>query len=288
MTHMEHSPSSPDLAEAWRLHRHHLRAVAWRILNHEEDAEDAVQEAFHRLIQHDMTTLRNVKAWLTVVVRRICLDKLGSAARTRTSTISNKQIDQVAWGCHVDPAESAVLAHEVQDALAILVDRVTPAQRTPFLLHDIFGVPYEEIGALVGRTAGACRQLASQARQAVAAAREDPPTQQNETDVQLAEGFVRAARDGEIEALAALLTPDVEGKMTIGGKVIGWAYGPLEVADKSIFYLGPRSPWDLAAVPLETGQGLLAMLHEEPVFIGAFATTEDRISRMRGSLLPRS
>jgi len=192
------------LADQFEANRVHLRAVAYRMLGSRSEAEDAVQEAWLRLGRTDTDDIKNLGGWLTTVVARICLDML----RTRKS----RREEQL--GPHIpEPAadnengESAV-ADSVGAALLIVLDTLAPAERLAFVLHDMFAVPFEEIAPIVGRAPTAARQLASRARRRVqgVSARPEADLSRQRTIV---DAFLAASRNGDFEALLAVLDPEV-------------------------------------------------------------------------------
>jgi RNA polymerase sigma-70 factor (ECF subfamily) len=192
------------LADQFEANRAHLRAVAYRMLGSRSEAEDAVQEAWLRLGRTDADDIKNLGGWLTTVVARICLDML----RTRKS----RREEQL--GPHIpeptadnENGESAV-ADSVGAALLIVLDTLAPAERLAFVLHDMFAVPFEEIAPIVGRAPAAARQLASRARRRVqgVSARPEADLSRQRTIV---DAFLAASRNGDFEALLAVLDPEV-------------------------------------------------------------------------------
>ncbi len=197
------------LAERFEAHRSRLRAVAYRMLGSTTEAEDAVQEAWLRLARSDARGIDNLGGWLTTVVARLCLDMLRSRNARREDPVGVHIPDPiVAADDALDPEQEAVLADSVGLALLVVLDTLSPAERLAFVLHDTFGVPFEEIGPIVGRSTEASRQLASRARRRVRGATPDA-TGSVRTQRQLVDAFLAAARDGDFERLLAILDPDV-------------------------------------------------------------------------------
>jgi RNA polymerase sigma-70 factor (ECF subfamily) len=192
------------LAEQFQADRPRLTAVASRMLGSSVDAEDAVQEAWLRLSRSDTAGVENLRAWLTTVVGRICLDML-RARRLRQDTPVEPAVPPGGAG---DPEEEVELADSVGLALLVVLETLAPAERVAFVLHDLFDVPFEEIAVVVDRSPAAARQLASRARRRVRGSPGVP-----ETDLarqrQVVEAFLAAARHGEFDALLAVLSPDV-------------------------------------------------------------------------------
>src|SRR5690349_4163432 len=163
------------LAERFEAQRSHLRAVAYRLLGSLSDADDAVQETWLRLSRADTEGIENLGGWLTTVVARICLDMLRSRTSRREAFLGERVAEPAESQAHaIDPEEEAVLADEVGLALLVVLDRLAPAERLAFVLHDLFGLPFEEIGPIVGRSGAAARQLASRARRRVRGGPEAP------------------------------------------------------------------------------------------------------------------
>src|SRR5213595_2385467 len=160
----------PRFDAAWREDRGRMLGLARRMLGDAAEAEDVVQEAFGRLARVDLDELEDVHGWLAVVVRRLCLDRIRSARVRHESTTLGSLPDGVISlppELAADPADRITLDDQVQLALAVVLDRLSPAERTAFVLHDIFGFPYAAVGEIVGRSTAACRQLASRARRAI-------------------------------------------------------------------------------------------------------------------------
>ena len=197
-------PDNNRLAERFEAHRPLLRAVAGRMLGSTAEADDAVQETWLRLSRTDSSGtdgVDNMESWLRTVVSRISLDMLRSRKARREEPIE--------WHppAEVDgPEREAVLVDEVGRAMLVVLDRLNPAERVAFVLHDLFAVPFEEIAPVVGRTVVAAKKLASRARQRVRGVTPGPETADHK---RVAEAFLQASRDGELAALLDVLAPDV-------------------------------------------------------------------------------
>jgi RNA polymerase sigma factor (sigma-70 family) len=195
------------LIERFEENRQRLRGMAYRMLGSLSEAEDAVQEAWLRLNRSDPATVENLGGWLTTVVSRVCLDMLRTRKSRHEEPIGAQLTEpRVMRGEGADPEGEAVLADSVGVALLVVLDTLAPAERLAFVLHDLFDMPFDEIGSIVGRSADAARQLASRARRRVrgAPASEIGSARQRE----VVEAFLRAARAGDIEELLAVLDPD--------------------------------------------------------------------------------
>jgi RNA polymerase sigma factor (sigma-70 family) len=193
-------------AEAFEQHRPHLRAVAYRMLGSLTEADDAVQEAWLRMDRSDVGGVRNPRGWLTTVVARICLDMLrGRSARPEEPLDEAKAI---AAPDAVDPEQEVVLADSIGVALLVILQTLSPAERLAFVLHDMFDLPYAEIAPIVGRSENTAAQLASRARRRVRGKTLDPATD-FAGQRRLVDAFLAAARDGDFDALLAVLDGDV-------------------------------------------------------------------------------
>ena len=190
-------------------HRSHLRAVAYRMLGSLSEAEDAVQEAWLRMARTDVGDVRNMRGWLTTVVAHICLDMLRiRSARPERPLDESVAAAPTAAIEPVDPEQEAVLADSVGTALLVVLQRLTPAERLAFVLHDMFDLPFAEIGPIVGRTANSAAQLAARARRRVRG-QTPAPAPDLGRQRRLVDAFLSAARDGDFDALLTALDADV-------------------------------------------------------------------------------
>jgi RNA polymerase sigma factor (sigma-70 family) len=197
------------LAERFEAHRTHLRGVAYRMLGSRSEAEDAVQEAWLRLSRSDTSGVENLGGWLTTVVARVCLDML-RGRKARREALLGAQVPESIAGLEDggDVEHELQLADSVGLALLVVLEMLTPAERVAFVLHDMFDLPFDEIGRIVGRSPAAARQLASRARRRVQGTHRIP-------DADLAgqrkvvDAFIAASRNGDFDALLAVLDPDV-------------------------------------------------------------------------------
>jgi RNA polymerase sigma factor (sigma-70 family) len=232
------------LAERFQEQRAHLRAVAYRMLGSLSEADDALQEAWLRLSRADTSAVENLGGWLTTIVARVCLNMLRARRARREEPLEVHVPDPI-----IDPVEptgpedEALLAEGVGLALLVVLETLSPAERLAFVLHDLFGVPFEEIAPIVGRSATAARQLASRARRRVHGAAPRP-------DVDLAaqrsvvDAFFAAARDGDFEALVSVLDPDVVlrsdgGPLRPGASVV--MRGARAVAANALMFARPSA-----------------------------------------------
>jgi len=198
------------LANRFEEHRPHLRAVAYRMLGSLTEADDAVQDTWLRLSRSGASQVENLGGWLTTVVARVCLNMLRARHLRREEPFDGHLPDPVITReGELQPEEEAVLADSVGLALLVVLDTLTPAERLAFVLHDTFGLPFEEIAPLVGRTPEAARQLASRARRRVRGADIPAPDPDLARQREVVDAFFAAARGGDFEGLVAVLHPDV-------------------------------------------------------------------------------
>ncbi|MEU0985606.1 sigma-70 family RNA polymerase sigma factor [Streptomyces sp. NPDC005953] len=206
------------LTERFTAERPRLKAVAYRMLGSLSEADDAVQEAWLKLHRTEAAGVENLSGWLTTVVGRVCLDMLRSRTARREDSLDVRVPDPVVQTEAVsDPEHEALMADSVGLALLVVLETLGPTERLVFVLHDMFGVPFDEISPVVGRSPSATRQLASRARRRVrgtgtTAVPDDLPRQRT-----VVEAFLAASRGGDFEALVALLDPDVVLRADVGG-----------------------------------------------------------------------
>jgi RNA polymerase sigma-70 factor (ECF subfamily) len=226
-----------ELALRFDADRAHLRAVAYRMLGSLSDADDAVQEAWLRLQRSDVDSVANLTGWLTTVVGRVCLDMLRSRASRREEPLEVRLPDPVIVADDgADPEHEAILADSVGLALLVVLETLSPAERVAFVLHDLFGVPFDEVGRLVGRSSDAAKMMASRARRRV---RGEAPTPDADPDRHRAvvDAFLAASRGGDFDALVALLDPDVVLRADLGrGRVLTPVRGAAQVAGRALMF----------------------------------------------------
>jgi RNA polymerase sigma factor (sigma-70 family) len=222
------------LAERFEENRGHLQGVAFRMLGSMSEADDAVQEAWLRLSRSDTSRVENLGGWLTTVVARVSLDMLRSRKSRREEPLAVHEPDLMASRAEgVDPERQALLADSVGPALLVILERLAPAERLAFVLHDMFAVPFDEIAPIVGRSPAAARQLASRARRRVrgAATLGDANLTRQRAIVT---AFLAASRNGDFAGLLALLDPDVvlrADAATVRAGAVGEVRGALAVTE---------------------------------------------------------
>jgi RNA polymerase sigma-70 factor (ECF subfamily) len=277
--------------EVWRDNRAYLIGLATRMLGDAAEAEDVIQDAFDRLTRVDLDELDDVRGWLAVVVRRLCLDRLRSA-RSRRESVTGMSVpdgmtlfrgDRI-----VDPADRVTLDDQVQLALAVVLDRLTPAERTAFVLHDVFGFSFDAVAATVGRTPTACRQLASRARRSI---RTGAGPAESDSSLDrcriLSERFIAACAGGDIAELMEALDPDVVGIATLFG------HGPIveqsgrpEVAQRLIGLFGPGTDSMLVPFAVERDPGAIAFAHGRLAAVIRLEETDGLVRHISSLVMP--
>ncbi|MGH8861424.1 MAG: RNA polymerase sigma factor SigJ [Jatrophihabitantaceae bacterium] len=227
------------LAHRFEEHRRRLRAVAYRMLGSLSEAEDAVQETWLRLSGSEPDEIENLSGWLTTVVARVSLNMLRSRAVRREEPLGPHLPDPIVDRADgVDPEHEALLADSVGLALLVVLETLTPAERLSFVLHDMFGVPFEQIAALIDRSPQAARQLASRARRRVRAQPTAPDVDVS-AQREVVNAFLAAARDGDFDALVATLDPEIVLRADGGTALAGASAevrGALDVARQAVLW----------------------------------------------------
>lgn len=223
-------------AHEFEEHRPHLRAVAYRLLGSTSEAEDAVQEGWLRLTRAEVGAIANLRGWLTTVVARVCLDTLRARRSRQEEPLDARLPDPVVTRVDADPAADLLLADSIGLALLVVMETLAPAERLAFVLHDVFGVPFDEIALIVNRSPVAARKLASRARQRVRSEAPRPEPDRREQR-RVADAFLDAARRGDFEALLALLDPEIVlradgGALASASRVVRGAPAVLEQAQQ--------------------------------------------------------
>jgi RNA polymerase sigma factor (sigma-70 family) len=206
------------LSERFEQHRGHLRAVAYRMLGSLSDADDAVQDTWLRVSRSDSGQVENLGGWLTTIVARVCLNMLRGRDLRREQSFDFHVPDPLVTHPTdaVQPEEEALLADSIGLALLVVLDTLAPAERLAFVLHDLFGLSFEEIAPMVERSPSAARQLASRARRRVRGAAPDAPGTDLTRQRAIVDAFFAAARDADFDALVRLLDPDVVLRIDAG------------------------------------------------------------------------
>ena len=265
-----------ELERRWRAHRRRLVDIGYRMLGSVADAEDVAGEAFARLAAADLIDIDDVEGWLVTVTGRLCLDRLRSAERRRRAYIGPWLPEPVLGSADptaIDPADRVTLDDSVRMALLVVLEQLSPAERTAYVLHDLFAVPFEDIGEMVGRTPGACRQLASRARRRIQADAVTPRATVSSGELeQVVRRFADACEAGSIEGLLDVLDPEAVGDFDSGGLVQGAPVrsltGAVGIAKLLVHVLG-RPGVRCTAEAVNGEPGVVVRLHGEIVSVGA-------------------
>jgi RNA polymerase sigma factor (sigma-70 family) len=222
------------LAQRFQEHRPRLRAVAYRMLGSTSEADEAIQEAWIRLCRSNAGEIDNLQAWLVSVVGRVALNMLRSRKSRREEPLDAHLPDPIVDRAEgIDPEHEALLADSLGLALLVVLEELTPAERLAYVLHDMFSVPFYEIGAILERSPEAARQLASRARRRIRGA-ETTPDADAAAHQEVVEAFLAAARDGDFDALVAVLDPDIVERVDTGSGTILEVRGALTVARRAM------------------------------------------------------
>src|SRR3954453_13661501 len=255
-----------QLAEQFEEHRAHLRGVAYRMLGSVHEADDAVQEAWLRLGRSDTSDVVNLRGWLTTVVSRISLDFLRSRRSRREEVLDWHVPDPVVTAYDSDPEAAAEQADAVTLAMLVVLDALNPRERMAFVLHDMFGVPFDTIGDVVGTTSANATQLASRARRRVRAP--PPPVADLAMQRRVLDAFTSAAQEGDFDALVAVLDPDITLRADGGATGLsGVVHGAVEVATQaSAFRQSGHEPTQVMVL-VNGAIGLLGLRDRRPVSV---------------------
>jgi RNA polymerase sigma factor (sigma-70 family) len=264
------------LAERFEEHRTHLRAVAYRMLGSLSEADDAVQEAWLRLGRTNANAIENLGGWLTTVVARVSLNMLRSRNLRGEEPLGVRMPDPIVDSAEgTDPEHGALLADSVGLALLVVLETLSPPERLAFVLHDIFAVPFEEIAPIVDRSPEAARQLASRARRRVRAERTVPDADL-ETQREVVEAFLAAARDGDFDRLLAVLDSDVVLRADSGpARGSREIRGAAAVASQALGYA--RIGLDIRPALINGVIGAVTFLHGQPFSIAAVTVRNGKI-----------
>jgi RNA polymerase sigma factor (sigma-70 family) len=267
------------LAERFEEHRTHLRAVAYRMLGSLTEADDAVQEAWIRLSRSDADEIQNLGGWLTTVVARVSLNMLRSRKTRREEPMDLRMPEPIVDPVDgTDPEHEAILADSVGLALLVVLETLSPPERLAFVLHDMFGVRFEEIGQVLDRSPQAARQLANRARHRIQDARTDPDP---DLDAQreVVDAFLAAAREGDFERLVAVLDPDVVSRGDFGpGVPLREARGAEAVASNALMF--QRLGLEVRPALVNGAVGAVSLRDGKPFSIGAVTVRGGKIVEM--------
>jgi RNA polymerase sigma factor (sigma-70 family) len=265
--------------EEFERHRPHLRAVAYRMLGSLSDADDVLQEAWLRLSRSDAASVENMRGWLTTVVARLSLDELRARRSRGEEPLAGRLPDVIVDGVNgIDPEHEALLANSVGLALLVVLETLSPPERLAFVLHDIFAVPFAEIAPIVDRSPEATRQLASRARRRVRPERTVPDVDL-ESQREVAEAFLAAAREGDFDRLVAVLDPDVVVRADFGpARGTQEVRGAASVARQALSYARAGADAGEARPALINGAaGFVAFLNGQLFSIAAVTVRNGKI-----------
>jgi RNA polymerase sigma factor (sigma-70 family) len=270
------------LAQRFQEHRPRLRAVAYRMLGSTSEADDAVQEAWVRLSRSNTGEIDNLQAWLLTVVGRVALNMLRSRKTRREETLEAHLPDPIVDRADgIDPEHEALLADSVGLALLVVLETLTPAERLAYVLHDMFSVPFEQIGAILERSPEAARQLASRGRRRIRGADATPhhanaAAQQEE----VVQAFLAAAREGDFDALVAVLDPDIVERVEPGSGTVVEVRGALNVARRAMAAASHRDGLLVRPALINGAPGWVSVLDGEVFAIASLTVHNGRITTM--------
>jgi len=268
------------LAAEFQAHRAHLRAVSYRMLGSLAEADDAVQETWLRLTSTDTGDVRNLRAWLTTVVSRVCLDMLRARTARGENPLDVHVPDPIVTPVQDDPEQHALLADSVGLALLVVLDTLSPAERLAFVLHDVFAVPFEQIGSVLDRSPAAAKQLASRARHRLRGAAA-PATADSARQRQVAEAFLAASRGDDFNGLLAVLDPAVVLRADAGAGPLGPSRlitGAPDVAAQARRFV--RLARFARPVLVNGSRGFLIAPAGEPLALIGIAIRDDKITEI--------
>jgi RNA polymerase sigma-70 factor, ECF subfamily len=269
------------LAQRFEEHRPHLRAVAYRMLGSLSETDDAVQDAWLRVSRADVSEVENLRAWLTTIVARVALNMLRSRNTRREQPLETRVPDPIIDPADgTDPEHEALLADSVGLALLVVLETLSPAERLAFVLHDMFAMPFEEIAPIVQRSPEATRQLASRARRRVQGAAPAPDPDLS-AQWEVVEAFLAAARDGDFDALVAVLAPDVVLRAD-GGGVAGLSRhvrGAAAVAGQALYWT-QQVELTVRHALVNGAPGIVSIQDGKPFSVGAFTVRNGKIAEI--------
>lgn len=271
------------LAERFEEHRSRLHHLAYRMLGRDSDADDAVQETWLRLSRTGHDDIDNLSAWLTTVVSRVCLNMLRTRATRGETGYDAGLPDPVVVepaGSAGDPEASAQLSDAVETALLLVLDRLSPAERVAFVLHDTFDVPFEQIGELLGRGPEAARQLASRARRRVRADAGAPDASHGSAGRRLVDAFFAAAHEGDFDRLVSILAPDAVLRVDSGTSATAIVRGAAQIASRAMMFANPSAV--LRPVVIDGRPGVLITIDGRPFSLMAFQVEGQRVTEIDG------
>jgi RNA polymerase sigma-70 factor (ECF subfamily) len=278
-------PTDAQIRGAWTEHRPYLVDMAFRMLGDIGRAEDVVQEAFQRLSQSDFDAIEDARGWLIVVTSRLCLDVIRSARNRRERPVEEPELTErvdLVRMASADPADRVTLDDSVRLALLVVLERLSPAERVAFVLHDIFGVPFDTVAQTVGRPEATCRQLARRARLKLEADEGGRKSVSANEHRVVTDRFIAACASGSFDDLVAVLDPDVTGGVDLlPGLVV---HGAKRVATNLLRYWGEGA--SLVSLPGVDTPGLLAFVDRDVAGLISLTVRNERISEVHVLVTP--
>ncbi|WP_276356121.1 sigma-70 family RNA polymerase sigma factor [Cohnella caldifontis] len=267
------------LVEQFEAHRNHLQAVAYRMLGSRSEADDAVQESWIRLTRSNTGEVENIGGWLTTIVSRVCLDMLRTR-KSRREQLTRDRAPEPVTGHQdgSDPEHEALMADSVGHAMFVVLEKLNPAERIAFVLHDIFALSFSEIAIIIGCNEAAARQLASRARRRIQGAESTSETAGLQRKRELVDAFLAAARDGDFEKLLAVLDPNVVLRNDPAFAPVAnvpIVRGSEAVANQAHQFA--RRARGMKTVLVNGSAGVIAGPMEQPIFILEFTVVDGRI-----------
>ena len=276
-------PTEEQIREAWAEHRPYLVDMAYRMLGDIGRAEDVVQEAFHRLSRSDFDAIEDARGWLIVVTSRLCLDVIRSAHSRRERPVHEPELAERVDGPRLgpadpaDPADRVTLDDSVRLALLVVLERLSPSERVAFVLHDIFGVPFETVAQTVGRPEATCRQLARRARLKLEAEENGRHAVVTPDEHRVVtERFIAACGSGNFDDLLAVLDPDVTGGVDLYPSLV--VHGAKQVAANLLRYWGDTA--SLVSLPFVDHPCLLGFVDRDVAGLISLTVRGDRITEI--------
>jgi RNA polymerase sigma-70 factor (ECF subfamily) len=276
------SDDDSQVNQAWTAHRSYLIDLAFRMLGDIGEAEDVVQEAFHRLSQTDFDAIEDERGWLIVVTSRLCLDVIRSA-RARREISAGADAGPFEQASELDPADRVTLDDSVRLALLVLLERLSPAERVTYVLHDIFQVPFDAIATTVGRPEANCRQLARRARLKLEAPDGGPRFEVTEIEHKdVTDRFIAACANGNFEQLVEVLDPDVWGQVDVRPGFV--LEGSDRVAANLIRRFGPRA--NMVSLPIAGKPCVLVFVERDIEAVLELTVADGRVTTIQAQADP--
>lgn len=275
-----------QIETVWRHQRRRMLDIGYRMLGSVTEAEDVTSEAYLRLLAADLDAIDDIVGWLVAVTGRLCVDRLRSSDLRRRAYVGPwlpEPIVNALDHAAVDPADRVTLDDSIKMALLVVLEQLSPAERTAFVLHDMFGVAFEEIGAIVGRSPAACRQLASRARRRIQSDPETPRATVSRAELErVAQRFADACTVGSIDALIDVLDPEVVGDFDSGGLVPGAPLdaiaGATNVARVLTRAFGQRTDFTFDVMDVNGDPGVVVSAEEQVVAVIALSVKHERVA----------